>query len=591
MLIFIMEQEFIVKKKGWYKRKWFFIVLILAVLAGGGVYRQFRKNSQKSQYETVKVIRGALKQTVDATGNVESADELDLRFETAGRIGRIYKQINDSVKSGEIIAELELGQLNAAIAQAQANLNKQLAGDTSEYLASLEAAYNQAQASLGQTQATADSDVHIAEAALQTAENNLKLVEGEEQSRIVQDAYGDMVALLRATQNILSGSLTEADNVLGVDNTLANDDFESVLSALKLDKLNIAKNKYMAAKAVKIDVDTAVNGLSQSSSHEVIDHAAELAEDGLSAMKDLLFAVDEALGNTVPLGSLSQAELDTLKTDNQTERTAIAAKYTSLLDQTQAIVNAKNSYASYKIAYDKAVKDLADAKKKAEADVAGAQAAADKAKATWDDGKNPPREVDVAGYRAALWEAAANRDKSRIIAPIDGAIGKVPFKQGEYVGVQDAVVKLISPHFEIKVDIPETDIVKINIHNPAEIKIDAYGDEVKFQGNVLQVESGQTVIQDVVYYKVIVSLEGDLQHRIFNGMTANVVFSTERKDNVLFIPQRAVRSNNGKYVKVLENKQVKDAEIKTGLKGDGGMVEVVEGLSEGQEIIIGTVEN
>jgi multidrug efflux pump subunit AcrA (membrane-fusion protein) len=73
-------------------------------------------------------------------------------------------------------------------------------------------------------------------------------------------------------------------------------------------------------------------------------------------------------------------------------------------------------------------------------------------------------------------------------------------------------------------------------------------------------------------------------------MTANVVFYTEERTNVLMVPLRVVRTNadGTKYVRVLENGQIKETTVKTGLRGDGGLVEILEGLQEGQEVIVTT---
>ena len=72
-------------------------------------------------------------------------------------------------------------------------------------------------------------------------------------------------------------------------------------------------------------------------------------------------------------------------------------------------------------------------------------------------------------------------------------------------------------------------------------------------------------------------------------MTANIRITTDQKDNVLIIPQRAVLSENNKeFVRVLTDaKKIKHEkrEVKTGLRGDDGMIEINEGLNEGEEII------
>jgi len=584
-----MEQTAsITSKKKWYKRKWIYVVAILLLIVGGSVYAKVKKASAGPQYETSKVLRGNVTQTVDATGNVESAGELDLRFENAGRIGKVYKRVNDTVVAGDIIVELDLKQLNAQVAQAKASLDKILAGNTPDYIANYEARLSQAQSNLAQVRATSESAINTAQAAADTAQNNLQLASGGQNSKIVQNSYDDMVTVLGSTQNVLVDGLNQADNILGIDNTLANDSFEGVLSSLDNSKLNSAKNLYSEAKS-KLNDFSRVSSLNTLSPHSDIDAAAQLAETALVKMRDLLSAVSDVLDATLPVGSLTQTSLSTMRSTVITARGSVTAKYATLVNTRHAIVTAGNSYATYQIAYDKAVNDLETARKKADADIASYQALVDQAQASLNDVKNPARREDVASAQASLASAVAMRDKSRIVAPVSGTIVKINDKIGEFVSSQDNMVKLVSPHFEVKIDIPETDIVKISLGNIADIKLDAFGDDIHFKGVVTQIEKGETVIQDVVYYTVTVSMENDAQHTILNGMTANVVFATQEKQDVLYIPQRAVLTNDqGKYTRVLENKKIKEVLVKTGLRGDGGFVEITDGLQEGQEIVLST---
>ena len=546
------EENIILKKKSWYKKKWFYITVgIVILLVGGMIYGKTKKPTGPT-YEFTKVTLGNLKQTVDATGNVEASNEVDLKFATAGRLAKIYKKAGDTVRSGEILASLEINDLNASVSQASAGVKR-------------------AEAELKQSQTNSYNSVKVAEAALETAKNNLKLAEGGDNSRIVQDAYEEMVSILQSIQNTLSSSLTEADNILGVDNTLANDDYEDVLSALNSSKKNIADSNYLVAKTAKNDFSK-YQDLNFNSPHTQIDLAIIDAENALRKMNEMLISVSGVLDNTLPLGDLSQTELDTLKSNINTAKTDINTKTNSLLTQKQAIQNAKNSYTTYQIAYSKAVEDLEAAKRSSEANIG-------------------VYEANLASAQASLQQAAANRDKAIIKAPVSGTIGKITPKVGEYVTSQDDVIKLVSQMYQVKVDIPETDIVKMTVGNVAEIKLDAYGDDVKFVGKVMQIEPGQTVIQDVVYYRVTVSLEPDNIHQIYNGMTANIVFSTEEKTGVLLLPSRSVRTNDdGKYVRVLESGELKEISVKVGLRGDDGLTEIIEGLTEGQEVVVNVTE-
>jgi len=601
-----MDSEVVkIKKKKWYKKKKFYIMASIILIISLIVFGQIKKSNKGPQYETTKVVRGDLSQTVDATGNVESANELDLRFETNGKITRIYKNVNDPVKAGETIMSLDLSELGARVAQAQAgvnraqaNLDKLMAGQTDEYLNSLKSKLDQSLANYDQVKAQYDNYIGDAEATVATAKINLELSNGED-SQIVNDSYNDAVALLNTVQYILSTGLTEADNILGIDNTLANDDFEDILSALNSSKLGQANNNYYISREKKSIADEAINKITTNSSNLEIDACIVLSKDALYYMKNLLFSVGEVLDNTLPIGELTQAELNTLKTNIQTVRGSTAIQYTNLINQEQLIKDAKNSFDTYQIAYDKAVTNLENLKAKQIADLAAAKSLVDQAEAGYNDAKNPPRVEDVSSYQAALQEAqaslaqaVANLNKAIVKAPVDGIVGKIDGKVGQYVTYQDNVAKLVSPHFEIKVDIPETDIIKIALNNSTTIKFDAYGDEVKFNGVVTEIEKGETVIQDVIYYNVTVSIDETSEKEILNGMTADVIFYTAQKDDTLYIPLRTVRTRDdgSKYVRVLENNQIKEFDIQTGLRGDDGFIEIVSGLSEGQEIILSVNE-
>jgi multidrug efflux pump subunit AcrA (membrane-fusion protein) len=70
-------------------------------------------------------------------------------------------------------------------------------------------------------------------------------------------------------------------------------------------------------------------------------------------------------------------------------------------------------------------------------------------------------------------------------------------------------------------------------------------------------------------------------------MTANAIITTSEKKDILVVPSRAIieKNGDGKFVRILEEKEVKEISIKTGLYGDDGLVEITSGLEEGQEII------
>lgn len=513
------------------KSKKFYFILGIFIVGAIVFYFQFKKKSEVPKYETIKAGRGDLIQTVEATGKVESLNDLSLRFEMAGVVEKVNAIEGKSAKAGELLANLKLSELNAAVAQAQANLNQKLAGATQ-----------------------AEKDYY--KAVLDGAEADL------ENSQIVYGAYEDAVSVLQASLVKLDDGLVQSDAILGIDNVSINDDFQNHLSASDPSKLGLASSEYLNVKNLIAQVRETVILLNGSSPQKEVE--AALMKDVLAykELNQLLINVGDVL-NATPIGiNLSQTSLSSKKTTIDTTRTSVNTQYTNLINARQAIVDAKVSLKIKEALYNQA---LANYKNKI----------------------NPPREVDVAALRAALSQAKANRDKAIIRAPIDGIITSINKKTGEFIASTDEMIRMFSPRYEIKVDIPETDIAKLQIGNTTTLTLDAFGDEIKFIGRVVNMEPGSTDIQDVVYYKVTITL-GDTDKPVKPGMTANVKISTDSRIGALAVPLRAVRTNEFKYVKVLKNGEVQDLKVNLGMRADDGRVEVLGGLSEGDEVIIGT---
>ena len=571
------------------RKKKFYLILVGVILVLLIAWGYYKKANTPVEYETATVERGSLVQTVEVTGKVESVTDLSLRFEVPGTVDMIKIIENTQVKAGDWLANLRLAELNAAVAQASANLNQRLAGPSNEDRSYYQAAVDSAKSSLEQTRLDTQSSINAAEAAMETAKNNLKLAEGGDNSQIVNNAYDSAVATLQTALATIESGLTQADNILGVDNTLANDSFESYLSILDSGKYSDAKMKYALAKVARDQVKPLILALTTGGDRVKIDNALPLTELSLSKNITLLSSVSEVLTATPPVGTLSQTVLDGYKTTIDTARTSATTQYTNVIARKQAVADAKNSYSTYLVAFTKAEKDLLNITENANNLIALKQAAYDQALASFDSKVNPPREIDVASYRAALALAVANRDKAIIRAPIDGLVTKVNKKKGEYISAAETMIQLLAPHYEIKVDIPETDIPKLKLNDSAEITLDAFGRDVKFSGKIVNIEPASTEIQDVVYYKVTVTLD-DTDKPIKPGMTANVQITSATRENVLSIPYRAVRVNGTKTVRVLENNAVKELPVEIGLRADEGKAEILSGLSEGQVVVLNIKE-
>lgn len=153
----------------------------------------------------------------------------------------------------------------------------------------------------------------------------------------------------------------------------------------------------------------------------------------------------------------------------------------------------------------------------------------------------------------------ANKDLSRttLTAPMDGVISSLKVKKGERVagnsfnvGTEMMTVADMSV-IEVRVDVGENDIVKINIGDSADVEVDAYNNR-KFKGLVTKIASStKTTLtsstNDVTNYEVRIRLlkdsYQDLAAKKFPfrpGMNASADIKTRRVENVLAVPIAAV---------------------------------------------------
>lgn len=139
----------------------------------------------------------------------------------------------------------------------------------------------------------------------------------------------------------------------------------------------------------------------------------------------------------------------------------------------------------------------------------------------------------------------------------------------------------------IETEVPESDITKMKIGQKASLTFDALPADQIFQATVTEIDPASTVIQDVVDYRIKLKLDSN-DPTIKPGMSANIDIRTAEKENVLMIPQRAIKTDtkNKKTVDILQtDNTVKTVTVETGLQGDDGMVEVTKGLKQGDKVI------
>ena len=130
----------------------------------------------------------------------------------------------------------------------------------------------------------------------------------------------------------------------------------------------------------------------------------------------------------------------------------------------------------------------------------------------------------------------------------------------------------------------EVDLPKIKVGQPVQLTLDALPN-LTLNGTVTQVSPAGTITQGVVNYPVTISIDNP-PDSVKAGMTASLNVITQQKDNVLMVPNRAIRTvGRQKIVTVLFEGQQIQVPVSTGMNNDT-MTEVTSGLKEGDVVLI-----
>ncbi len=166
-----------------------------------------------------------------------------------------------------------------------------------------------------------------------------------------------------------------------------------------------------------------------------------------------------------------------------------------------------------------------------------------------------------------------------VMAPIDGKLIKKNVEPGQSFTTSDAIF-VMSDKLTVKAQVDETDIAKIKLKASAIVQLDAYPNE-SLSAEVDKIAFDSTTVNNVTtYYVDVVPFE--IPDFMRSGMTANVTFTIEKKENTILIPSEAISFEGPKSmvrIKSSDSQEGKMVPVITGIT-DGKKIEITEGLSQ-----------
>lgn len=145
---------------------------------------------------------------------------------------------------------------------------------------------------------------------------------------------------------------------------------------------------------------------------------------------------------------------------------------------------------------------------------------------------------------AALAQAQLDLDHTKIVAPVDGTVIARHMDVGQTVAASFSAPTIFDiaqdlTKMQVDTNVDESDIGQVKMGQPVKFNVDAYPSKT-FEGTVTQIRQAPINVQNVITYDVVVGVSNP-EMKLFPGMTANVKVLTNEADNVLKVPNAALR--------------------------------------------------
>jgi RND family efflux transporter MFP subunit len=506
-----------------------FAIIAIVIVIAVTIYFSVSFNKRPA-VSFVAVKQADITQGVSQDGTVVAAQSLSLAFQQGGVVSQVNVADGNVVKQGQVLVALDTKSQSAIVSQAQATLA-------------------QAQANLEKTQNGAtDANLQVSQAAVATAQTALTNAQTNQTQ-------------IAGQQNLI---------VKNAQLTLFNSNLAAIPAVNNISTVSpVITGAYTGTTTGQYQIKTYSTG---SGFH--------FTASGLETYDGIVST------SPVPLGTMGLfiAFPGTVYTNDQ---------WTISLPNTQG-----SSYITNYNAYQTALQNQSQATNAAQSAVDSAQAQLNQAQAALQLAQTParPEDIDTAkaqveAAQAALQSAEVNLSNAVLTAPIAGTVTSVDTKVGETVSGSslapgpDAIQMISNGNFQMDVYLSEADIGKIKVGDNAGVTLDSYGSGVIFPAGVILIDPAATVQNGVSTYKVTLQFN-NTDDRIKAGMNANADITDQTHQNVLVIPQSAIITQNNQQFVLVDsgNGKTQQVQIQTGIVGLDGNVEVLSGLSSGQQV-------
>ena len=443
----------------WWRRRGTIIAIavVLLIILLGGLFLFLMNRRPPVTYQSQAVTSGNLSLTISATGPVQGG-VYNINFSGTGKISQIDVTVGQPVTEGQIVAKLDKTSLQDAVNQAQSAVS------------TAQTALNDDRNSSGATASQSSANVSAAQTTLSNAKTNLSKVKAESQDGVnaAQTALNNAETSLSTAESQAQASIQVAQTSLACATTTTTPPPTPTPACIaQLNQAEATANANVAA--AEASVNTGQAALNTANSQASANNAA--AQASVNAAQK---GVDTTNANAGVSDTSSQGLTNSAQSQLQT-----------------ALI-----------------------------------------------------ELQTAEHN--LGDATLRAPHSGIVTVINGTIGGTPGVPANVsastTGTSGTFIQIVdSSTLQVIANVNETDTANLRVGDPAKFSVNAYGTR-QFTGSVSAISPNGQTVSNVVTYPVTIDIDAtDLQGtNLLPGMTANVTIDVLQRIGVLLIPVDAV---------------------------------------------------
>jgi HlyD family secretion protein len=525
----------------------------LIVLAVGGYYsyKHFSGGSSQTRYVLAAVEKGSLITSVSGSGQVSSSEQVEVKAKASGSIVYLGMEKGQEIKKGDLLVKIDTTNAQEAIETAQNNL------DT-------------LQVELDRMKGTTTAGITIKSTKEKAIDTLQRAYEGGFDS--LTSIYYNLSTMMSGLESLVLGNNFDSiqTNIFYYGNSINRYDNRSMTYEQD------AYAKYLASVSSYKKSLEDYKSTNKFSSHAEI---SSLIDETYETVKNINIAIKS-------LNDLVVFYRDILTERDITPETISATHMTTLNTYSGTV----NGYLTTILTTKDGIQTKAEAVIQADYDVGS-------------------KELQVKNAEKALEEARSNLENCYVYAPFDGVVAEVKVESGDSlsedaVSANTAIATFITKENMAEISLNEVDAAKVKVGQSVVLTFDAITD-LTLTGKVYDIDTIGTVSQGVVSYNAKISFDTQ-SDQVKPGMTISASIITEAKQDVLLVPNSAVKEQNGvSYVElpnsldsnsattsgsngVILNNPLETKQITVGSSNDD-YTEVISGINEGDVIILRTI--